>query len=432
MADLLEKGMQWLTGQRHKHMTRPVTYARGAVSVELNATPGQTEFEHVDEQGVVQRIVSRDFLIRVADLKLDGAETLPESGDQVRETVAGVLYVHEVLAQSGQPPWRYSDPFRQVLRVHTKQVDYGAPGSDADGDGNPDPVNPDVPFPSLATWPTADVRCDCGVNYDDISSATHTGNILDIPLVTDQKVSKAGGVSWPVSMNAVRAAHPQLIGTYLSGNRVSDAASFNPREYIPPVGGLTYRDGFGPPAAQPWQPNVNDATTRQLFAQALAAQFVQRYAHGYRVAFLDNIVLTDGVFAWANVCDFLGQLRGLLHDNGLLLMPNVLANLSTMLLNSSYQGAPAHADVAALGAVIDGVTFEASAFTDLSPGGLALIRANIQALLNYGHCVVIVTSTAEDNEQYWADFAATFRDPGDRLFVTRVFTRATPAWALAP
>ncbi len=122
MPDVLEKGLSWLDDQRHTHMTRTVVYQRGADAAEIAATIGRTEFEQVDEHGVVQRLQSRDFLVRAADLVLAGAPALPKAGDRIRETVGAQTFVYEVMAPGSEPPWRYSDPYRKALRIHTKHV----------------------------------------------------------------------------------------------------------------------------------------------------------------------------------------------------------------------------------------------------------------------------------------------------------------------
>ena len=45
MTDLLENGLDWLEEQRKAHMTKTVTYRRGASTVEVAATVGATRFE---------------------------------------------------------------------------------------------------------------------------------------------------------------------------------------------------------------------------------------------------------------------------------------------------------------------------------------------------------------------------------------------------
>ena len=86
MADMLEQCARWLDDQRHQHMTRSVSYTRGSSTIEVQATIGRTEFEQADDFGIVHKVESRDYLIRTADLVLDGQPTLPKRGDQIRET----------------------------------------------------------------------------------------------------------------------------------------------------------------------------------------------------------------------------------------------------------------------------------------------------------------------------------------------------------
>lgn len=125
MSDLLERGSQWLEDQRHAHMTRMVVYQRGASIVEVAASIGQTVFEQADDYGVIHKTESRDFLIRTADLMLDDEQTLPQAGDRIREAVEGQTFVYEVMApgsSAAEPPFRYSDPYRRALRIHTKHI----------------------------------------------------------------------------------------------------------------------------------------------------------------------------------------------------------------------------------------------------------------------------------------------------------------------
>lgn len=116
MGDLLDKGSAWLESQRKLHMTRDVIYARGIITVPVKATIGRTEYETDDGQVVRTEFTDRDFLITVADLILSGIATLPEEGDQIRETQGTNLLIFEVMG------WRYSDPYRRTFRIETKHV----------------------------------------------------------------------------------------------------------------------------------------------------------------------------------------------------------------------------------------------------------------------------------------------------------------------
>ena len=122
MTDLLEQGSNWLENQRVQHASQTVVYQRGEQSVEVAATIGKTEFEVDDGHGILQRVESRDYLILSADLVVGGQTTLPERGDRVRETQSEKVFVYEVIAPGGEPAWRYSDPYRKTLRIHSKHV----------------------------------------------------------------------------------------------------------------------------------------------------------------------------------------------------------------------------------------------------------------------------------------------------------------------
>jgi len=120
--NLLHKGAAWLGEQRHAHLSRPVVYCRGSICLTLKATVGHTEFEQSDQYGTLRRTQSRDYLIRAEDLVIAGAQVLPQAGDRILETQTPVVYIHEVMAPGGEPPWRYSDPYRRTLRIHTKHI----------------------------------------------------------------------------------------------------------------------------------------------------------------------------------------------------------------------------------------------------------------------------------------------------------------------
>jgi len=123
MPDLLEQSSAWLEDQRTKHLSRTVTYRRGALSAEVAATIGKTVFRVDDQYGAQIRSESRDYLILTVDLVLGGNATLPQRGDQIRETVGETVFVYEVIAPGDEPCFRFSDPYRKALRIHTKQID---------------------------------------------------------------------------------------------------------------------------------------------------------------------------------------------------------------------------------------------------------------------------------------------------------------------
>jgi len=122
VADLLSKSSAWLEDQRKKHRTVDVTYRRGGDSVAVKATIGRTLFEQDDGAGVTVRVQVRDYLIDTADLVLAEQATLPAKGDRIEEIDSGQKHTYEVLPLGGEQHWRYSDPYRRTLRIHTKLI----------------------------------------------------------------------------------------------------------------------------------------------------------------------------------------------------------------------------------------------------------------------------------------------------------------------
>lgn len=122
MTDLLRVGSRFLEDQRHLHMTRPVSYRRGLDSIDLVATVGRTLFEQTDQFGALHRSESRDYLIRASDLVLAGGPATPKPGDVVREDLGTEVLLYEAVALGGEPPFRFSDPDRLTLRLHTKFI----------------------------------------------------------------------------------------------------------------------------------------------------------------------------------------------------------------------------------------------------------------------------------------------------------------------
>ena len=123
MGDLLKTGLAWLEGQRKAHMASPVLYCRGDEEVEVLATIGKTDFEVEDESGFVVQTHATDFLIATADLVLAGGRTLPREGDRIKVAGDSETVVYEVMRLGDESHYRFSDPHRNALRIHAKQVE---------------------------------------------------------------------------------------------------------------------------------------------------------------------------------------------------------------------------------------------------------------------------------------------------------------------
>ena len=114
MGDLLRDGLRWLDQQRQAHGSGAVTYSRGLTSATVAATYGRTELELHDEAGFSTRAMVVDFLITAAAMPVDA----PKVGDTI--LADGVTY--EVMNLPGDGCWRWCDPYRITMRIHTKEV----------------------------------------------------------------------------------------------------------------------------------------------------------------------------------------------------------------------------------------------------------------------------------------------------------------------
>lgn len=101
-----------------------ITYTRGEALCYLTANIGQTRSDQPDPFGAGLTVVARtrDYLIESAELVLDGEPATPAAGDRIAETAGDKTHTYEVTPPAGEPAWRYCDPFRTRIRVHTKHV----------------------------------------------------------------------------------------------------------------------------------------------------------------------------------------------------------------------------------------------------------------------------------------------------------------------
>jgi len=133
MPDLLEQGAQWLNNQQREHASRMVVYQRGEKSVEVPATIGRTIHEVENTYGIIEKVETRDFIIRAQDLLLDGSPITPQRGDRVIENIGGELpstLTYEVMSpgtSTGSSHYRFADPYRLAFRIHTKHIATGEP-----------------------------------------------------------------------------------------------------------------------------------------------------------------------------------------------------------------------------------------------------------------------------------------------------------------
>ena len=113
VGNLLKKGSAWLERKRSHHCASPVEYRRPPDAKHVRATYGRTRYELSDEAGLTIEAQSWDFLVLAAELGFT-----PEPGDSI--VTGGRRY--EVMSLGGEGCWRWSDPYRETYRIHTKDV----------------------------------------------------------------------------------------------------------------------------------------------------------------------------------------------------------------------------------------------------------------------------------------------------------------------
>ena len=117
MIDMLRDGMAWLERQRTKFMSSPVVYktdhGSGMETFEVQATFGRTSYEIADGYGATIKTHVIDFLISAEDLTFE-----PEAGD----VIVADNRRYEVMDLGGESCWRWSDPYRMTMRIHTKDT----------------------------------------------------------------------------------------------------------------------------------------------------------------------------------------------------------------------------------------------------------------------------------------------------------------------
>ena len=116
MTDLLKQGAEWLEEKRAALLSSPVTYRRGDQEAMFAATFGRTDYEVEDDTGVRVTGHVADFLVAAEDfVPVFGT---PEPGDRI--AAEGAIF--EVMSLAGQVHWRWSDPYRSTLRIHTREI----------------------------------------------------------------------------------------------------------------------------------------------------------------------------------------------------------------------------------------------------------------------------------------------------------------------
>ncbi len=117
MSNILKKGIDFLAEKLKAHASEIVVYKRGLDTITIQATSGKTNYQIEDESGFKIGGLVIDFLFAAQDLVINGTQTTPQAGDQIKINSA----IYEVMFLP-DGCWRYSDPYRTIIRLHTKEI----------------------------------------------------------------------------------------------------------------------------------------------------------------------------------------------------------------------------------------------------------------------------------------------------------------------
>lgn len=134
--DMLRDGQAWLQAQREAFMSHPVLYVRpgdnppdSTLVCTVNATAGMSKFTVTDSNGFLVEIEAHDYLITASTIILgndpafDGETYQPQAGDQIFDTINGVVKKYQVQNVQGEKCWVWSDKIAHLtMRIHTKDM----------------------------------------------------------------------------------------------------------------------------------------------------------------------------------------------------------------------------------------------------------------------------------------------------------------------
>jgi len=110
---MIKSGIDALRAAQESVLAEDAVYRRGAATTDVRAVVGRTVFRTSNSYGEWVRTETRDFIVAAGILPFE-----PARGDRIAWNGAE----YEVLAPPNEPVWRWSDPQRTAMRIHTKLV----------------------------------------------------------------------------------------------------------------------------------------------------------------------------------------------------------------------------------------------------------------------------------------------------------------------
>ena len=100
---------------------RSIGYRHGGVLISLtDVTVGRSVVSGMDQDGVKWKTDLRNYLIKPADLVIDGVEIKPQEGDVITDENEGSEITYLVVADEGVA-WSWTDRYHQLMRVVVRE-----------------------------------------------------------------------------------------------------------------------------------------------------------------------------------------------------------------------------------------------------------------------------------------------------------------------
>jgi hypothetical protein len=120
--DMIARGQKWLAEKVTAHASRTILYRRGESQIAILAAIGTTYVSQFAGDGLSVKVEVRDYLVDVDLLRIDDELIEPRRTDKIIEVIDGFAHHFEVLPIGEEREWRYSDPYRNKFRIHTKST----------------------------------------------------------------------------------------------------------------------------------------------------------------------------------------------------------------------------------------------------------------------------------------------------------------------
>ena len=278
----------------------------------------------------------------------------------------------------------------------------------------------------MEDFPTSDNGLECLCNLNGYAADYEAERWANVPLITDISV-RIGEDNAPTPEAAKERYHQAIemlgsnvvFGTYISGSRVDGALMQWPRPTVQWMPTWSYLKDYYR------RIDVSRMEYAEMFAEIIAAECADRPGS---LVFLDNIIhpsaMSEWPIDWVSTCRFLVLVRMGLQDYGKRLIVNVAGSPHAM----------SAIDRVYANYVADGFAFEMCYHESVrgDEEKTARLIETYRYWLDREKTIILIPGKSGDEreaeQQIVAEFAMSFREPGDRLFVTRAFWERQREW----